>query len=243
VAVQTTLPSTALSYVAHNLTNGQPYAVSLTALTLGYSSSPTVLANQVPKAAVAVTIPKTFAFTFGQVGGFNLFASVPSGATGTATFTTVGPGGSLVTLCSARITKATFGCAAVGTNLPAGTYPVTVLYSGDQSHFGASATTTVTIAKAVPSLQILLSASQISHTLVKNLVVTELLSSANAVHPTGTLTLSIDGTVVSPNAQSFVLGTYVLTHPLSVGSHTFTLSYAGDFNYKGASVSTKLKVT
>jgi len=243
IVVQTTLPATTQTFVARSLVNGKSYSASLTALTLGYSSSPAVLTNQVPKATVVVKIPQTLTYTFGQVGGFGLFASIPVGSTGTATFSTVGANGSVVQLCTTKVTKATFGCAAVGTALPAGSYGVTVSYSGDQSHFGASATSTMVISKATPGLQILLSASQISHTLLKNLVLTNLLSSANAVHPSGNLTLSIDGTVISKNAQNFALGAYLQTTPLNIGSHTFTVTYPGDANYKGTSTTVKLKVT
>lgn len=243
IVTQTTLPAVTQTFVARNLLNGKTYSASLTALTLGFSSSPAVLTNQIPKATVAVKIPQSFAYTFGQVGGFSLFAAIPAGSTGTATFSTVGPSGSVAQLCKATVTKATFGCAAVGTALPAGSYPLSVAYSGDQSHFGASASSTMVISKATPRLQILLSASQISHVLLKNLVLTDLLSSSNAVHPSGNLTLSIDGTVISTNALNFALGAYLQSSPLNIGSHAFTLTYPGDANYKGASASAKLKVT
>ena len=119
--------------------------------------------------------------------------------------------------------------------------------TGSPSHTQATRATSVPLRTAhssptAPTLHLVLSTSKISNALMKNLVVTELLSSTNAVHPSGNLALAIDGTVISTNAQGLRFSAYVQAHPLSLGIHTFTLSYPGDANYKGASASAKLKV-
>ena len=239
VAVQKTLPSSALSYKATNLVNGSSYTLRMSSLTLGFSSADAVLTGLIPKIPVTVKIADKFRFTFGQAGGLNLFGALPLGAGGKVSFSDAA--GKL--LCSKAVKGATFSCPASSTALSAGTNLVTFQYAGDNFHASLTRTVSVEVSKALPSLKLILSANKIAKSQLRNFSLTALLSSSNGMLPTGTIILKLDGVVISTDGANFNFRDWYSRNAVSLGGHELKATYLGDANYKTQVIAAKFSVS
>ncbi len=179
----------------------------------GPSTSP-VLTQVVNKATPTVTVATSGPSTYGNP--VTITAMIPSGPTGTITFTSGG-----TTLGTGTISN---GAVSITTSaLPTGSDPITATYNGDSNYTSATGTTTQTVAKDSPS--------------------STLTSSLNPSTPgvsvtfTDTLPSSVTGTVTFKNGAT-VLGTSTVTNgvatvsttTLPTGSNTITAIYSGDTN-------------
>ncbi|OCW59542.1 beta strand repeat-containing protein [Hoeflea olei] len=162
-----------------------------------------------------------------------LTATLAGGASpsGTVTFkdgaTTLGTG-------TISGTTATYSTAA----LAVGSHTITAEYVGDANNLSAvSASTTVTVAKATPTLTV----SPSTATPAFGASVTFTATFADSSAPTGTVTFKDGSTTLGTGTISGTSATYS-TSALSVGSHSITAEYAGDTDNAPAS-STSVAVT
>jgi hypothetical protein len=201
-----TLTTSTLSVGSHNIT-----------AQLNSDSSP-VLVQVVNKASPAVTVNTSGPSTYGDP--VTITATVPSGVTGTITFTS-----GTVTLGSGTITS---GSVSITTSaLPAPSDLITATYSGDAHNNSATGTVTQTVAKATPA--------------------STLTSSPNPSLPgslvtlTDTLPNNVTGTVTFTNGTT-ALGTSTVTNgvatlttsTLPLGSDPLTATYNGDGNFNSS---------
>jgi len=136
--------------------------------------------------------------------------------------------------------------AAIPTSvLTGGTHTMTAAYSGNTNLLPATssvltytvtpATTAVTLTTATSSPILQGTAVAYSSTIPYTLVA-----------PTGTVTYSVDGTVVSTPAVTSLysggVGTSFSTSALSAGTHTITAVYSGDKNYATSTASSSITV-
>jgi hypothetical protein len=154
---------------------------------------------------------------------------LPSGATGTVTFTS----GS-TTLCADPVSAGSASCST-GT-LPVGAYPVTATYSGDSNYLGSTATTSLTVDQAWTSF----TASAVpSSTTYRTSVI--LSATGLPADATGTVTFTSGSTTlcsgpVSAGSASCSTGT------LPVGAYPVTATYSGDSNYLGSTATTSFTI-
>ncbi len=118
------------------------------------------------------------------------------------------------------------GAANVAANLsPAGQHNITAVYGGDTNDLGSASTVlTQTVNRASPTLS--LSSSANPSTFGNSVTFTASLNPTNA---TGSITFLDNGSPVGSGNLSGGTATYS-TSALSVGTHPFTASYAGDIN-------------
>ncbi|MDX6243676.1 MAG: large repetitive protein, partial [Frankiales bacterium] len=219
IAAGTTLPTidvpvTIDSNAAATLTNtsrigsidGAPDATTsyYTTTTLGATATP-------------ASVPYGTAVVLGTTG-------LPSGATGTVTYTS---GGS--TLCSFVIGSGS--TCPTPTSLVPGTYVTTMSYSGDAAYQSGTAATTFTVAKAATAITA--GAAPASAGWGNAVALTAgnvpVPASGSIVFTSGgsTLCTAVLPTVTCPTATS-----------LAVGSYSVTATYAGDGNYTGSTALT-----
>jgi hypothetical protein len=148
------------------------------------------------------------------------FAGLPSGTSGTVTFTS---GGS--TLCTALLPATSCQTA---TTLGAGTYNVTATYSGDDNFKGTTATgASFTVTKATTAFTESAAPASVPYGTADTLSATGLASDA-----TGTVTFTSGGAtlcVVTLPALSCATST-----SLAVGTYNVSATYSGDANYNGS---------
>lgn len=139
------------------------------------------------------------------------------------------------------------------TGLAAGSYPVTVTYSGDSNFTGSQGMTTITITATgtgsggttsslttvVPTPNSAAAGTPIS------LAITVAPGSTTANSPSGTVQILVDGSGVATSVAvtsghaSYSLNTSALTG----GSHTVTAIYSGDTNFTGSQGSTQIAIS
>lgn len=155
-------------------------------------------------------------------------SGVPTGATGTITFTDGG-----TTLCTA--TLPTTSCTATDPASP-GTVTITATYSGDANHTADTAATSLTIVQATPSMSAGFAPTAPSYGDPVTISVTGL-PTGGAGQPaaaTGTITVTRDGG--TPVCTITLPATSCAVSDFPAGSHAIAVSYGGDTNY--ASVNT-----
>ncbi len=142
-------------------------------------------------------------------------ANLPSGVTGTVTFTS----GS-TTLGTSTLTG---GAATTTTStLPVGSDPITATYNGDANYSSAIATLNQTVGKATPTVTVSTSGPSIF-----GQTVTITASVPNG--PTGTITLTSGGVTLGSGTITSSNGTVtVTTSTLPVGSDVIKATYGGD---------------
>jgi hypothetical protein len=203
------------SFSTSTLTGGTH---NLTAVN-GGSTSPVVV-QTVNKASSSVSVAASGANTYGQ--SETLTATVTSGATGTVAFSS----GS-IQLGSGTISG---GTASITTTvLPAGPDTITATYNGDDNYNGSNGSTSVTIAKANPTLALVASPSpgqfnqQVSLTATLSTVATGSIGFTSNSSSIGSATIGNNNAAV------------LTTSTLALGSDTIIATYPGDSNNNPAS--------
>jgi len=133
------------------------------------------------------------------------------------------------------------GAPALGTNgtaslsptgLALGMHALTAVYTGDTNHAGSTSTPTMEL--VVQSVSATLTSSNNPAASGQNVTFTAQLGGAGKVLPTGAATLSDNGTRLAALTFNSVGAGSFTTNALTVGSHTITMSYAGDQNFDAA---------
>ncbi|MBB5317030.1 Ig-like domain repeat protein [Tunturibacter empetritectus] len=152
-------------------------------------------------------------------------ASLPSGVTGTVTFTS----GSTV-LGTSTITG---GDATISTStLPTGSDTITATYNGDTNNNSATASLTQSVGKNTPPVTVTTSGSS---TYGGSVTITTTVPPGT----TGTITVTSGGTTLGSGTVNPTTGTVTITTTtLPVGSDPITASYGGDANDNPATGST-----
>ena len=183
----------------------------------------------VSKASPAVTLTSSSnPSTINQSVTFT--AALPTGTTGTVTFTS----GSTA-LGTATLTNAS---ASVSTSsLPAGTDPITATYNGDPNNSTATANLNQTVNKTTPTVTVTTSGPS---TFGNPVTVTTTLPPGT----TGTVTVTSGGTTLGSGNVNPTTGTVVITtSTLPVGNDPITASFGGDTANNPATGSTTQTVT
>ena len=159
---------------------------------------------------------------------------LPSDATGTVSFSD----GS-VTLCSASVTAGQASCQT--SQLPLGASTVTTSYGGDGNYLGVSATSSATVAKALPAIAVgqpsaVNDSATVTYGTAANLGVTGLPGDA-----TGTVVYT-DGPLTLCTAAVSAGLAPCSTSLLPAGTSTVTATYGGDDDYLGASAGSSVTV-
>lgn len=193
-------------------------------ITAQYSSDTSnVLVQVVNKATPTVTVTSSpNPSTFG--GSVTITASVPSGVTGTITFTS----GSL-SLGSGTIAS---GAVSVSTTLL--TPPsdvITATYGGDANYTSATGTTTQTVAKTTPSST--LTSSPNPSLPGSPVTLTDTLPN----NATGTVTFTNGSTSLGTSTVTNGIAT-LITSTLPLGSDPITATYSGDGNFNSSIATT-----
>ncbi|WP_426563776.1 Ig-like domain repeat protein [Angustibacter sp. McL0619] len=182
---------------------------------------------EVTKAPVSLTASVTDpSLSFGTPQTLTA-AGLPAGAQGTVTFTSGG-----VTLCT--VTLPDTSCAAPA-GVDVGQHPVQAVYSGDDNHQGASASTTFTVVPLASQVVANVASAKTPYRIADTLLHTGLPTDA-----TGTVTFTANGRtlcVATLPAQSCVAPA-----GLEVGAHPVTATYSGDAHYDGSSDRTTFTV-
>ena len=157
-------------------------------------------------------------------------ASVPSGPTGTITFTSGG-----TTLGTSTLSG---GSATVSTStLPIGSDPITATYNGDANYGIASGSLTQVVNKTTPTITVSTSGPSIYGNPV---TITTTLPPGT----TGTATITSSGVTLGSGPVNSTTGTMMITTSvLPVGTDTITASYGGDSNNGPATGSTTQTVS
>ncbi|WP_432046490.1 Ig-like domain repeat protein [Streptomyces asiaticus] len=227
-----TLTTTDLAVGAHSITavyNGAPgvpgstgtgtHTVdkARTATRVSSSTNPSVTGQSVTLTAVVAVVPPgagtpTGSVTFAITGGPSLTA--PLGTTGTATVHVPG--------------------------LPAGSYPVTATYSGDDNVDSSSGTTTQTVNRAGTTTAV----TADPHVTVfgQTVTVTTIVSAVTpgAGTATGAVRYTIEGTNLTFTPTDGAITVTIFGLP--VGTHTVAVTYLGDVNFTGSSGSVTFTV-
>lgn len=188
------------------------------------------LAQSVNLNATSVTVTTPGPSTFGNT--VTVTATVPTGATGTVSFSS---GGTIIG--SGTINPST-GTVSVSTStLPVGNNTITASYSGDSSYSSASGSTTQTVNKQTPTVTVTTSGPS---TYGAPVTITTTVSAGT----TGTVTVSSGGSTIGTGTINPTTGVAtVTTSTLPLGTDTIIVSYGGDTNYNSATGGTTQVVT
>jgi hypothetical protein len=157
-------------------------------------------------------------------------ASLPSGVTGTVTFTSGSNilGSSALTSGAATVTSST---------LPSGSDTITASYGGDANYNSAVATLIQVVGKTTPTVVVTTSGSSSYGSSVT-------ITATVPPGTTGTITITSGGTILGSGTVNPTTGTVtVSTTTLPVGSDPITASYGGDTNDNPATGTTTQNVT
>lgn len=159
--------------------------------------------------------------TFGALLTFTATASGSAGAlTGTVQFqdggTTIGTG----TLSSTGV--ASFSTSTLST----GVHQIVAAYQGDANDAPASSTALQQVVERTTNLT--LASSQDPLSTLSPVTITATVTNGGATLPTGTISFSQDGAVVSTSPVSAAGTATLQIASLSVGSHAFVATYSGD---------------
>ena len=155
--------------------------------------------------------------------------NLPSGATGTVTFTTAG-----TTLCSVDVTV-TDSCSTTST-LAVGSYPVLATWPGDAGHDSSTANTSFTVTTA--GTAVVVNAAPTPVTYGTAVTLTE---SALPGGTTGTVTF-VSGSTTLCSVDITVASSCDTTATLAPASYPVVGSYSGDSHYAASSAHTAFVV-
>ena len=178
----------------------------------GTSTGTLTTSNASPSAGQSVTLTDTLPSSNGTV------------PTGTVTFYSG----------SASLGTATPNASGVATlatsSLPVGTDSVTAVYGGD-TNFGTSTSNAVTETVTKSSAGGALTASNTSPSYGQPITLTDTLTTANGIVPTGTVTFYNGSTAIGTGSVSATGVATLSTGSLPVGTASITAVYGGDSNY------------
>ena len=178
------------------------------------NTSTASLTQTVSKNSPTLTVTTSGPSTYG--GSVTLTATLPTNTTGSVVFTS-----GATNLGTGTIAN---GVATISTAvLPVGSDPITASYAGDANNNSATGTTSQTVAKASPTLNLASSLNPAAF--------------GDSVTFTATLPSTVTGTVTFSNGST-VLGTSTLsggiatvsTTTLPLAANTITATYSGDSN-------------
>jgi hypothetical protein len=155
--------------------------------------------------------------------------TVGGGATGSLVWTINGGAWTTTTLIGGS------SSAGLGAGTVAGSQTIGVTYSGDSSHNPATASTTLTINKATPSLTVTCSLSTITYSNVATSACVASISGG----ATGTLTWTINGGAWTSTALN---GTAWFGAGNAPGTYTLAAAYSGDANFNTTGASTSVTI-
>jgi hypothetical protein len=227
---QATFTTTALSAGNHNIAaeyNGD----------LNFNGSASVpLAQEVGKADATTTLtsstnPSEIGSSIVFTATVNIAAGIPSG---TVTYKNGG-----VPIGSATL-DGSGQAAFFTTELTIGSYDITAEYSGD-SNYNASSSSTLTqiVSKATTSAAVTASPSPSAYG--QPVSFTALVAAANGI-PTGTVIFKNGSTTLDTVALNGEGQASFSKSDLPIGTHTITVEYSGDENYKASTGSVIQKV-
>ena len=194
-------------------TNNNPNTGSTTQTVNKTSPTSTLTSSQNPS---TVGAPVTFTDT------------LPTGVTGTVTFTSGG-----TTIGTGTVTN---GVATVTTSsLPGGSDSIVATYNGDTNNGTSTATLTQTVNKATPTVTVTTSGPSVFGTPVT-------VTATVLPGTTGTVTVTSNGTTLGTGTVSPTGTVSVTTSTLPVGTDTITASYGGDTNNNPATGTTNQTV-
>ena len=188
-----------------------------------------------------LTVTSTNPTVFGQavtftvtVTGQTFHTVVP---TGTVVFTLDGTAQPSVTLANGQ-------ASFTPPTLSVGSHTLIVAYNGDSNFSpGTSGTYTQVVNKASSSVTVTqpIASPVYGQPLIFNALVAAVLPGAGT--PTGTITLTIDGsTVGAPVGLSSGAANFPVITSLTAGSHNITVTYSGDGNFLGTTSTTFTQV-
>ena len=189
-----------------------------------YNPATGTVVQTVSKGTPTVTLTSSVnPSTTGQSVTFT--ASVPSGPTGTITFTSGG-----TTLGTSTLSG---GSATVSTStLPIGSDPITATYNGDSNYGTASGSLTQVVNKATPTITVTTSGPSIYGNPVT-------ITTTLPTGVTGTVTVTSGGVTLGSGPVNSSTGTMTITTSiLPVGTDTITANYGGDSSNGTATGST-----
>ena len=126
-------------------------------------------------------------------------------------------------------------------SLPLGTHVLTLDYSGDAINGSASGTVTVTVVKATPSIDATPTpATVLVNGATSSVAVT--VTSPPVGDASGTVTASVNGTIVDTETLSAGAATLTVGPFSTVGEKTVTVAYSGDTSTASGSTSTTVTV-
>ncbi|GAB2592906.1 Ig-like domain repeat protein [Microlunatus antarcticus] len=158
------------------------------------------------------------------------FSGLPSGVTGTVTFTTDGE-----TLCAVDVAEA--GSCSSPTDLGTGEHAVTAVYSGDARHLGSQDRTRLTITAAgSPTFTATAADPEPTFGTPDALAFSGLAEGA-----TGSVTFTADGRTLCRVAD-VTTASSCATDDLDVGRHAVTATYSGDRNHASATATADFRV-
>jgi hypothetical protein len=153
---------------------------------------------------------------------------LPGSATGTVTFAS-----GATPLCAAVLPATT---CMTSTGLGAATYAITATYSGDVSHTGSTATTSLTVTPLTTAFTAGATPPSVTFGAPSLLEATGL-----PVGATGTVTFTWGGTTLCVATLQTTFCT--MSTALASGSYPITATYSGDENFIGSTATTSLTVT
>jgi hypothetical protein len=174
-----------------------------------------ILTQIVNKATTPITVTTSGASTFGNP--VTITGTVQPGTTGTITFTSGG-----TTLGTGTVNSSGVASITIST-LPAGSDPITGVYSGDGNYNSATGTTTQTVTKGSPASTLTSSANPAVPG--ASVTFTDTLPS----NTTGTVTFTNGGTTLGTGTVTNGVATFI-TSTLPLGSNPITATYGGDSN-------------
>jgi hypothetical protein len=188
--------------------------------TESYNSAP--YSQVINAAGVTVTLTTSAnPATFGTLLTFTATTSSTAGAlTGTVKFEDGG-----VTIGSAPLSST--GVASFSTStLSTGLHPIVAAYQGDGNDAPASSTTIQQVVERTTSVALV--SSQNPLLTLAPVTITATVANGGGAVPTGTISFSQDGTVVSTVAVSATGTATLQVASLQVGNHAFVATYSGD---------------
>jgi hypothetical protein len=186
-----------------------------------------VITDETPTMSVSCS-PNPATYSAGSSPIASCVATLTGGGTGTVTFNGVW------TVPVVGTTATLTGFNTMG----AQTLPLTAVYSGDADHSTATASTTLTISKATPTVSLSCSPNPITYGSQVTSCTTTVVGGA-----TGSLTWTINGGAWTTSTLSAGSSSTGLGDGTVAGSQTIAVTYSGDSNFSGGSASTVLTIT
>jgi hypothetical protein len=155
------------------------------------------------------------------------YSGVPTGATGTVTFTSGG-----TTLCTATLPATSCDTSVL---LDTGSYPVSATYSGDDNHDGSSDTSTFDVVKARQTLTAAPASPILTYGQAQTLTFSGLAGAA-----TGTVSFSSGGTALC--TATLPATSCTVPAGLNAAQYPVTAAYSGDDHYAATSAATAFGV-